>query len=137
MNYIMDNIYIGNSQDAINKDLLDELGISACLNCAEDLDYECKVEHYSKVGLLDGPCDQMEKFIQAVDELDLLLESGHKVLVHCHCGVSRSATVVAAWIARTQKKTIYQALDEIAKNRPRIGPRQALIFLAREANNEL
>lgn len=137
MNFITDNIFIGDSQDAKNKQLLDELGITACLNCAEDLDYECPIEHYSKIGLVDGPCDQKDKLVQAIDELDILLEGGHRILVHCHCGVSRSVTVVATWIARKYEKSIYEALHEIARRRPKVGPRQALVFLAREVNNEI
>ena len=137
MNFITDNIFVGDSQDAKNIDLLGELDVSACLNCAEDLDYDCPAEQYSKVGLVDGPCDQKEKLVQAVDELDILLEGGHRILVHCHCGVSRSAIVVATWIARKYEKTIYEALHEVAKRRPKIGPRQALVFLAREVNNEI
>lgn len=137
MNFITDNIFIGNSQDAKNKEVLEELGITACLNCAIDLDYACPVEHYSKVGLTDGPADQREKFVEAMNELDILLESGHRVLVHCHCGVSRSVAVVAAWIAKKYDKSIYEALHEIARRRPKIGPRQALVYLAREVNNEL
>ena len=37
MNYIIDNIYLGNSEAASNEEYLKEYNISTVINCAEDL----------------------------------------------------------------------------------------------------
>ena len=131
MHKIRERVFLGHSQDAINKELLDKNGITVCLNCAIDLDYECD-RQYFKVGLTDGVNNTIETLGEAVETLEKLVWAGEKVLVHCHSGMSRSVTVIAAQLAMTEYRSIYQALHEIAKIKEQIYPHAGLILLARE-----
>merc|ERR1719273_2383739 len=44
------------------------------------------------------------------------------MLVHCHQGVSRSATVVMAYIMKSQKKTLKETLDFVRARRKQVMP---------------
>lgn len=45
-----------------------------------------------------------------------------KILFHCYAGVSRSATVAIAYLAKREKKTINEIYDLAKERRPRINP---------------
>ena len=58
------------------------------------------------------------------------LPGGGKVLVHCHAGLSRSATVVTAFIMKTKGWALEQALDFVREKRPSIRPNEALLIFS-------
>ena len=49
------------------------------------------------------------------------------VLVHCMAGISRSVTIVAAYIVRKFKKTSEEALGQIRRKRSIINPNEGFI----------
>lgn len=100
MDAITSKIWLGNSADAANARKLKEAGVTAILNCAFDLaprlhwpDFVC-----AHCGLVDGPGNDIYVYRAAVNQLKALLAGGHKVLVHCHKGESRSATIVMMYL---------------------------------------
>ena len=114
-------------------------GYSAILNVATDSSYEPPpgVE-YRKVGLSDdgrNDCDQIDR---AVDTLHELIQQGKRVLVHCRAGVSRSPSVVAAYLAKYQGHTFNSALEVVKNGRSIADPRHDLwaTFLMCNAKNK-
>jgi len=55
------------------------------------------------------------------------LDAGGKVLVHCLMGISRSATVVAAYLMSTRHISVHKAISVIKRARPRIQPNYGFI----------
>lgn len=53
---------------------------------------------------------------------DSIKEKGGRVFVHCHAGISRSATVCIAYIMKHQQKGLTQAYDFVKDRRPCISP---------------
>jgi len=145
MNFITDRIAIGSRRDAMDLELIISNGIGAVLNLAYDLDisyfdffhekeYQFPVE-YQKVGLIDGPGNKLTSIIAAVFILDQLLERHNKVLVHCHAGVSRSASVVAIYLSQKKQIPFEDVVDFIKQKRPEVNPGLQFIEIANSLPN--
>lgn len=130
---ITENIFIGNADDAKSAPHITEAGITAVLNCAMDLDYQQRAAFTVKVGMIDGKGNKPTDLLTAVRMLETLLENGHRVLVHCHEGRSRSPVVVATYMSKTKGMSIETALSELNKLRPLVDPNQHMIKLAKDA----
>ncbi|GAV56042.1 hypothetical protein ZYGR_0AZ02140 [Zygosaccharomyces rouxii] len=70
-----------------------------------------------------------------IDELPILTETihlaqqrGQRVLVHCQCGVSRSASLVVAYIMRYAKLSLNDAYERLKSVARDISPNMGLIF---------
>ncbi|CAL4137324.1 unnamed protein product, partial [Meganyctiphanes norvegica] len=70
--------------------------------------------------------DLVSFFSSAADFIEDGQRKGN-VLVHCHFGVSRSATLVACFLMRKYKITVDEALYRIKIKRPSIGPNKGFI----------
>lgn len=141
MNKITDNIYIGSSQDAQHrKPQLKAAGITAILNVARDLTNattthkEFQLYH---VGIMDGGGNNQNMANAAFLVLSALLADGHKVLVHCHEGKSRSAGLVAAYLVRAlgQFNDVEEAIEFLRTKRPRVNPNAEIVGLFINVSN--
>lgn len=78
--------------------------------------------------------DLFSHFHKASEFIDSALSKGKQVLVHCHQGKSRSATLVGAYLILTEKISSNEALDLIREKRteeicPNSGFREQLKML--------
>ncbi|KAH7104072.1 protein-tyrosine phosphatase-like protein [Auriculariales sp. MPI-PUGE-AT-0066] len=64
---------------------------------------------------------------ESIEFIDGALSDGGKVLVHCFAGVSRSATVVAAYLMAKRDMSPKEALDYMRERRPVVGPNQGFL----------
>ena len=64
---------------------------------------------------------------EAVELIEESLKKNEAVLVHCAAGVNRSATVVIAYLMRSRKLTVAEALRELKKVRPRVNPNSSFL----------
>lgn len=125
MDKIRDNLYLGSSSDGLHrKEQLKKAGITAILNVARDLTNttttheEFQLYH---IGLMDGGGNYGGLFLAAVETLATLIKNGHKVLVHCHEGKSRSALIVAIYLVTYEG--LYRDIDEAEERLREIRPR--------------
>jgi len=132
LDWITRDIAIGNCDDAIRLDALQSAGIEGILSLtgwpnsaanSHGLTWRC-------VELIDGDGNDVSRLKDAVWLLDELLESG-PVLVHCMEGVSRSALVVASYLADTAARTFEDCLQEVALLRKQVFLQPGLIDLRR------
>ncbi|GAO48319.1 hypothetical protein G7K_2495-t1 [Saitoella complicata NRRL Y-17804] len=63
-----------------------------------------------------------------IDLIKTSAEQGKKMLVHCQCGVSRSATLVIAYIMREKDMSLHDAYAYVKERSPWIGPNMGLIY---------
>ena len=121
MSQITNNLYLGNLFDAQNIQKLLKLGIKKVLSLITDtqlLKYPDEIEH-KLIKIEDFP---KENIIQYFYECLLFIDDNKKVLVHCFAGLSRSATIVVAYIMWKNQLDFLEAIHLIEQIRPKINP---------------
>jgi len=120
---ILDGLYLGNKRDAENLEALQSAGVQTIVNATNDIPnfFPDKFEYY-RVPVVDHTSSDIGKYIQAaVDFIDEKLKSG-SVLVHCFAGVSRSSTIVIAFLILKRGMSYHNALDFVVKKRSIVRP---------------
>ena len=119
-----EGLFLGNGDQAENVSVIVNLGITHIVNICRERG--CPFRHrlsYLPIALDDEPCAQIGRCFQEVSQFiyDALGSGGH-VLVHCNLGVSRSATVVLAYLMFTRRCTLEAAFHFLKERRPTISP---------------
>lgn len=135
-NEVIPGLYIGSYQDALDIGRLRYLGVTAVLNVA-DLQPNPSEETYERFlpdivydgyPIYDDPGFPIgDYFVRAsnfIHEAQLLNEP---ILVHCVAGISRSATIVAAYLMRRYGWCATNALRRIKSVRPWIQPNDGFL----------
>ena len=121
MDWITDDIAIGNYLDAQDRDMLKTNGIRSVLCLDRTLQGRAPADLGLKsievVPLEDGPGNDPRLFQRAVDTLAGLCKSAGPVRVQCHAGRSRSAVVVAGHLMRTLGLEAEGALSQVSAKR--------------------
>ena len=122
MNCIAPRIFIGNTLEANDPEILqrDRIRAILCLcGCMKNTSaHELGVEELVVVHLEDGPGNPTSLFLSAVQELKRLADQYPRVLVHCHAGRSRSATVAARYLMATEDYTPEKAVRKMKYMHP-------------------
>jgi ADP-ribosyl-[dinitrogen reductase] hydrolase len=74
--------------------------VSLCLTGGELVHHPVRREFYIRDNEGDANLDLLTLVRDAVDSMDALLAEGHRVLVHCHGGRSRTGLILKAWAMR-------------------------------------
>ena len=121
MDWITDQIAIGNYLDAQDVELLRREGISSILSLdgtmAGRAPAEFGVKQIAVVKLHDGAGNSRDLFFRAVDTLSRFVAGSPPVLVQCHAGRSRSAVIVAGHFIKTRGIQPDEALNLVAARR--------------------
>lgn len=67
-------------------------------------------------------------FTHLTDIIDEALNDNKKVLIHCQCGISRSASLVIAYFMKIRHCDYNEAYMELKKKAPSISPNLSLIY---------
>lgn len=120
---IKPGLYIGNKDNAYNDCHLRALGITHILNAAAQADSPYRNQFtYLVIPLQDTDEEDLSPYFeQAIQFIDTALTNG-KVLVHCMSGMSRSASLVIAWMIRNQNLTFAKALEMVQEKRSIVQP---------------
>jgi len=101
------------------------LNITHILNCAVEIDVPDDVKSitYLKCPFLDHPNeDILRKLSEALDFIKMALKSNNTLVIHCNHGISRSTSIVAAFLMQSGKLSMQKALAIIKKEHPRSCP---------------
>jgi protein-tyrosine phosphatase len=127
---ITDNVFLGKANSAQSYEILQELGITHVLMIGYDLtawfaDRGIIYKHFE----LDDKetSDILPIFDKTAEFIDEAIKSGGRVLVHCQAGVSRSASVVIAWIMKSQGVSYMDAYGVCKSRRPCIMPNKGFV----------
>ncbi len=71
--------------------------------------------------------DMSQHFDETFKFIDSQRLQGRNVLVHCHAGVSRSATIIVAYLIKKEPTNLTKALASLRSKRPRAKPNEAFM----------
>ncbi|CAF1263476.1 unnamed protein product [Adineta steineri] len=81
--------------------------------------------------------DLLKSFHATNEFLDQCHQQGGRALVHCQRGVSRSSTIVIAYLMHYNKWTVLQAYDYLLARRPEASPNLVLLLQLARYEKEL
>lgn len=126
MSEILPNLYLGSISDAQSSDY--DVIISMCKT---NIKYKNKY-HY----IFDIDDDILEDILRYLPETTEIIEKhlkmNHKILVHCMMGMSRSASVVIAYLMRYKRMNFPSALYYVKSKRPIVSPNPGFINQLKE-----
>ena len=128
---IDDFLYLGGDLVAQNAEQIKECGITHIINCAADYSdnyHKDKGIKYKSYHLKDHVHEDIACiFYDACEFISSAKREGGKVFVHCVQGISRSATVVIAYIIFSMKLSYNESFAFCHKRRPCTNPNKAFI----------
>ena len=133
INMVCNGLYIGDSEIAGQLSILEELNINRIISLGNEKEVK-KYKYFENIEYLKIVVDDVDnenigkyfaicnKFIS----LGLDLDEGNS-LVHCHKGVSRSATIVIAYLMYTYKTDFAIAFQKLKSIRPIVKPNEGFM----------
>ena len=115
-------LYLSSYNAAKNKELIDKNNITNIINCAADF---CNNEfandpklNYLSFYLKDHVMENIEcVFYECIEYIESVKEKGGRVLVHCIQGISRSVSIVMAYLIFKKKYTYDKAFTLVQSKR--------------------
>ena len=138
MSQILSYLYLGGKNDAKDKDKLSKMKIKYILNCTpqrtDDPESGCpnfyqkeKLFTYKRIAIFDNIGEDVLSHMTTA--FNFIEEGKHygNVLVHCHKGISRSATFVIGYLMRKNEFTLEEALAHVQSCRPIVQPNSSFM----------
>lgn len=136
-------VLLGSVNHAESRNYISFLEIECILNMASEIrnkhvgkkfskgDKQWEIE-YKKLGIDDSILyDVLPMIEDAVQFIDESVRNRKRILVHCQLGISRSATVVIAWVMKHRNWDFKRSFEFVRRCRPQVHPnptfRQILI----------
>ena len=124
--HIMEGVWIGNHKASEDVDFLVRERIEVIFNCTKNhifADVDGIIKY--RIPVNDNIRD-LSKYRKWIDWASYILNhhmrDGRTILIHCHAGLQRSATLLAYTLIRYRGYTIERCLDEIRARRPMAFP---------------
>ena len=121
---ITPNIYLSGFMIASNKEELKKHNIKSIIYCTKNLDnYFPNDFIYTNIPIDDTFDQHIEQYFDKTYKIiENSVNKNEKILVHCHAGISRSATIVIAYLMRKNKWSRDQALNFVKLKRIIVNP---------------
>lgn len=121
---IPDFLFLGDKVNAENKEHLEYMGVKHVLNISTEVEnMHPETFNYLRMQLPDHEDHKIsDVFDQCFAFLDEIAKRGERVLVHCHQGISRSATIVIAYVMRRDQLTLQKAYELVKSRRELVFP---------------
>lgn len=139
---VFPNIFVGNISTCFNKPILQESGITHIISVLPSFTapYPDDFQYLILDAIDNQDFDLSQHFEQANQFIKSALENNGKIYVHCICGVSRSVSIVCAYLIKEHQMTLEEVIEKIKFKRPVANPndgfRQQLDNINQECNFE-
>ncbi|MBN3305914.1 DUS10 phosphatase, partial [Amia calva] len=119
-------LYLGNEHDAQDFEKMQKLNIGYIINVTTHLPlfhYEQGIFNYKRLPATDSNKQNLRQYFEeAFEFIEEAHQSGKGLLIHCQAGVSRSATIVIAYLMKHTRMTMTDAYKFVKTRRPIISP---------------
>lgn len=119
---IIPGLWLGELSAAENERFLSSVGIQSVLSILGRSTFHVPVLNHLFIRHMDGLRFPEEKIASGVTFIHQRVEKDEPVLVHCRVGVSRSVTMVSAYLMRHEGLNPWEALNFIQQKREIIDP---------------
>jgi protein-tyrosine phosphatase len=132
MTRIWERLWVGGLTDAERLSRKNPNRIATVISlCEQSVESKAADVRYIHLPIDDDEPLPVRQFEAVMRALAMGVREGN-VLVHCAVGLSRSPTLVAAYLRRVGYKNVDAAIEEIRRVRPDIDPSEILLKSVRE-----
>ena len=128
-NGLSERVYIGNEEAAKDAAWVKNTGITHIVNAAHEVPNYLPRDgiHYLRLELMDDPTHGKEDLLRVLEPSyryisNVLKMPNSKVLIHCHAGISRAASISIYYLMRSQGWGFRQAYEYVKQRRGIINP---------------
>jgi len=132
---IVDGIWLGEANDAMDIETLKKNGVNSVINCADQATLTCGEYYPIGWSYLGIECDDKANYDiigkhlnEFTDFMDECVVNKRKVLVHCVAGINRSATLLIAYLVRRRGMSLIDAISLCHAKRPIILTNEAFVM---------
>ena len=120
---ITDNLYLGTYKDALNLTFLQDHDITHIVNASKERNFYPHRIKYRSIYIDDTPESDISAYFEPTSKfIDKAICASGNVLVHCMAGISRSSTLVVAYLVSKKSMTLDAALELVREKRPIVEP---------------
>jgi protein-tyrosine phosphatase len=122
---VVDHVALGSLRTVQSMPSLQQLGVTHVLTCGRNLrtpQFPPPIQQMVLDVDDNDEQDMNQYFLTAIEFMQSCVASGGLCIVHCFAGVSRSATVVVAFLMKSRRLTFTQALEFVQQQRPAANP---------------
>jgi protein-tyrosine phosphatase len=135
MSLILKNLFLGSANDAYDFLFLKRNNIQLIVNVTKDIKIDYDGLGFDYIKVIRIPIDDIDTetlnqnnaLDEALSTMKKYIDENKGVLVHCRAGVSRSASVVLAYLMKYYNIDFNQAFDYLRSKRPIISPNAGFI----------
>lgn len=125
-----ERLWLGDIATASNIPKLKELGITHVVSAVLGVGEMSNEFKYYRIPVRDVEWEELSVYFhKAADFIENALNESedNRVFVHCVCGVSRSATLVASWLIKYEDYTTEEAINYLKECREVVDPNSGFI----------
>ena len=136
---IIPHLFLGSIGSASNLKQLQNFKITHILCCASGIkNFFPNDFKYLNLDILDSEKVNIRQYFEQTNKfIDDAIKNNGSVLVHSHTGISRSSTILMAYIMNSQKMSVDKVLDLLKSKRDKVNPNAGFIEQLREYEKEL
>lgn len=136
ISHIYNNIYLGNANAAYNSEILKKYNIQAIVQALPINKPNNGIDEYLIIPINDYPSENLLSHIPSFFEF-MEKNKEKNILVHCMAGVSRSASLVIAWLMYKFNFDYETAHKYVLNKREIINPNPGFIKQLKKLDKEL
>lgn len=135
MSLILKNLFLGSASDANDFLFIKQNNIKLIVNVTKDIATDYSALGFEDIKVIRIPIDDIDTeslntnnlLMSTLRTIKKYIDENKGVLVHCRAGVSRSASIVIAYLMKYHNLSFSQAQNYLRSRRPIINPNAGFI----------